>query len=303
MLPRDCDPPAPTSRDLPRGRRLDGGRCDGGAGQSWHNGDRAGRCAHRPGAPHCRPGDAVLHHRCAADARIGDSDVWALSVRVLNLDRAIIDLQLSPAGKQLYGLLRQPCRQARALSPRLLGRLVDETLQSAALGEPRRLTVYVPPGHDAADRIPVVYMADGAALDAYAPAIEAEIISGRIRPVLVVGVWPGVADPGVRARSEYLIGPFPSRAAATSATSLIDEVLPFAERTFGASDRPDERMLMGFSDGAAWALSMGLKRPDLFGQIAALSLGWPPAARTVSPTTAGPDYSSPPGSWSPTIFT
>jgi enterochelin esterase-like enzyme len=210
----------------------------------------------------------------ASLARIGDSDIWALSVRVLNLDRAIIDLQLSPPGKQLtayYGT-----RVAKpALSPRLLGRLVEETLHSEALGEPRRLTVYVPPGHDPADRIPVIYMADGAALEGYAPAIEAEIISGRIRPVLVVGIWPGMADPGMRVR-EYLVGHSIPRFRNQRAF-VIGEVLPFAEKTFGASDKPGERMLIGFSDGAAWALSMGLKRPDLFGQVAAVSLGWPPA--------------------------
>lgn len=219
---------------------------------------------------------------CTIDApltRIGDSDIWALSVRMRDLDRAIIDLQLSPPGKQLTAYYGNHVAKP-ALSPRLLGRLVEETLQSAVMGEPRKLTVYVPPGHDPADRIPVVYMADGSALEGYAPAIEAEIISGRARPVLVVGIWPDMADPGMRAR-EYLIGRSVPRFR-SQRDFVIAEVLPFAERTFGASDKPQERLLMGFSDGAAWALSMGLKRPDLFGQVAALSLAWPPAADGVA---------------------
>jgi enterochelin esterase-like enzyme len=219
---------------------------------------------------------------CTIDApltRIGDSDIWALSVRVQSLDRAIIDLQISPSGKQLtayYGVhVGKP-----ALSPRLLGRLVEETLHSEALGEARKLTIYVPPGHVASERIPVVYLADGAMLEGYAPAIEAEIVSGRIRPVLVVGIWPGMADPGMRAR-EYLIGRSIPRFRNQRAF-VIDEVMPFVERSYGASGKRDERMLAGFSDGAAWALSMGLENPDLFGHVAALSLGWPPAADEIA---------------------
>lgn len=229
-----------------------------------------------------RRADGPVTLCCTIDApltRIGDSEVWGIALHVLSLDRAIVDLQLSPPGRQLnayYGIhVARP-----ALSPHLLGRLVDETLHSEAMGEPRQLTVYVPPGHDASERLPVVYMADGSTLKAYAPAIEAEIISGRIRPVLVVGIWPGTTDPGTRSR-EYLIGRSIPRFR-DQRDFVIDEVLPFAERTFGASDKPAERMLAGFSDGAAWALAMGLKRPDLFGQVAALSFGWPPAADGVA---------------------
>ena len=219
---------------------------------------------------------------CTIDApltRISDSDLWALSVRVKDLDRAIIDLQILPSGEQLTAYYGSHVGKP-ALSPHLLGRLAEEMLQSEALGEARRLTIYVPPGHVASESIPVVYLADGATLEAYAPAIEAEIVSGRIRPVLVVGIWPGMADPGMRAR-EYLIGRSIPRFR-NQRDFVVDEVMPFVEHAYGASGKREERMLAGSSDGAAWALSMGLKNPKLFGQVAALSLGWPPAADAIA---------------------
>ncbi|HXC54094.1 MAG TPA: alpha/beta hydrolase-fold protein [Rhizomicrobium sp.] len=207
--------------------------------------------------------------------RIEGSDLWVLSAHVLDLDRAVIDIQLSPPAKTLtayYGAnVPKP-----ATVERLLGTLVEETIPSAALGEQRRLTIYLPPGYDKSQHYGVVYMADGSVLPAYAPAIEAGIIAGRSRPLIVVGIWPGQGDPAARAR-EYLVGHSFGRYRHHN-QFVIDEVMPFVEGKYGASAQKDDRMLAGFSDGAAWALSTGLRHPDLFGSVAAFSLGWVPAA-------------------------
>jgi enterochelin esterase-like enzyme len=219
---------------------------------------------------------------CSIDApltRIGDSELWVLSVRVIGLDRAVLDLQISPPSPNLaayYGEhVHQPVPAAK-----LLGRLVRETLASGALGEQRHLTIYLPPGHDPAERYPVVYLADGDVLPAYAGTIEAAIVSGRIRPVIVAGLAPGMSDPGMRAR-EYLVGRSTPRFR-DQMRFVFDEAMPFVEARFGASSRPQERMLAGFSDGAAWALATGLRHRDRIGTIAALSLGWIQAADGVA---------------------
>ena len=211
---------------------------------------------------------------CSIDAplsRIGDSDLWVLSVRVLGLDRAVLDLQVTPPSGDLaayYGAQVQASRPAA----KLLGTLVRQTLHSAALGEERHLTIYLPPGHDPAQRYPVVYLADGGVLPAYAGAIEAAIVSGRVRPVIVAGLSPGMRDPGNRAR-EYLVGRSASRFR-DQMQFVFDEAMPFIETTYGGSDRPQDRMLAGFSDGAAWALATGLRNRTRIGTITALSLGW-----------------------------
>ena len=215
---------------------------------------------------------------CSIDApltRIGDSDLWVLSVRVFGLDRAVIDLQVSPPSPNLaafYGArVTRPAPTAK-----LLGTLVHETLYSTALGEQRRLVIYLPPGYDAAEHYPVVYLADGDVLPAYAGAIEGAIVSGRIRPVVVAGLAPGMRDPGMRAR-EYLVGRSTPRYRGQT-HFVFDEAMPFVESKYAASDRPPDRMLAGFSDGAGWALSMGLRNSDRVGTVAALSLGWIAAA-------------------------
>ncbi len=192
-------------------------------------------------------------------------------MRVLDLDRAILDLQVSPPSAEFAAYYGEHVHASPPAS-KLLGTLLDETLTSGALGETRRLTIYLPPGHDPAQRYPVVYLADGGVLPAYAGAIEAAIVSGRIRPVIVVGLEPGMRDPGMRAR-EYLVGRSTPRFRGQM-HFVFDEAMPFAEARYGASDKPEERMLAGFSDGAAWALAMGLRNRERIGNVAALSLGW-----------------------------
>ena len=206
---------------------------------------------------------------------IAGSDLWSLSLRVFQLDRAIIDIQ----SRELPQLDVPVYRGASAelnVSTTLAGAIVRETIESAALGEHRLLSIYLPPGFDATRRYPVVYLADGYAMPVLAAAFDAQIASGRLRPLLVVGIWPGQHDPKDRAR-EYLPDRMPGRYRA-HARFVLDEVMPLVERKFGASSRPDERMIAGFSDGAAWALSMGLAHRDLFGTVAALSFGWQMAA-------------------------
>lgn len=208
--------------------------------------------------------------------RIADSDLWTLSLRLFDLDRAIVDVQILPQPPLNVPVYRGAKVPLLDVAAKLSGSLVNETLASAALGETRKLTIYLPPGFDAKRRYPALYMADGYALSAFAPAIEARIVSGQIRPLIVVGIWPGQGDPQDRAR-EYLPDRLPGRYRA-HAQFVLDEVLPLAEAKYGASSDPQDRMLAGFSDGAAWALSLGLGRGGTFGQVAVLSFGWPAAA-------------------------
>ncbi len=205
--------------------------------------------------------------------RIDGSDLWTLTVRVFALDRAVIDIQLSPPALDplvYYGTLapRPP------VSEPLAGQLVVEMLPSRALNVTRKLTLYLPPHYDKTQRYPVLYLADGFAVPVFASAIEAAIVSGRIRPLIVVGLWPG--EGGERAR-EYLPGRSVPRYA-EHADFVLNEVLPLVEAKYAPATRPEDRLIAGFSDGAAWALSTGLKHKEVFGGIVALSFGWKPAA-------------------------
>ena len=65
------------------------------------------------------------------------------------------------------------------------------TMQSEALGELRRINVYLPPGHAPGRRYPVLYMPDGGIAEDFphvAQTVDAAIREGRMAPVMVVGI-------------------------------------------------------------------------------------------------------------------
>jgi predicted alpha/beta superfamily hydrolase len=66
------------------------------------------------------------------------------------------------------------------------------TIQSAVMGEMRRINVYTPPGYAASDTVyPVLYMPDGGVQEDFphiAGTVDAGIRAGELRPMLVVGI-------------------------------------------------------------------------------------------------------------------
>lgn len=66
------------------------------------------------------------------------------------------------------------------------------TIESTVLGETRRINVYTPPGYEAGStRYPVLYMPDGGVEEDFphvSATIEAGILAGQMRPVLLVGI-------------------------------------------------------------------------------------------------------------------
>ena len=139
------------------------------------------------------------------------------------------------------------------------GEAVPAGLEPLGLGRGRDGLVYVPPGYDASRPAPLALMLHGAGSDArrgISPflglADEAGLVllapesRGRTWDVLVGGYGPDV--------------------------EFIDRAL---ERTFERL-AVDARALGigGFSDGASYALSLGLTNGDLFGHVIAFSPGF-----------------------------
>ncbi len=131
---------------------------------------------------------------CSIDAPLkrieGSTDLWSLSVRVLDIEHAVIDAQLSTTDKGATAYYGNAVPRPVVSDP-LKGTLQFETIASTALGEDRKLTVYLPPGHDKTRTYPVLYMADGDVVSSFVSAIDALIAAGRIRPLIVIGLWPG----------------------------------------------------------------------------------------------------------------
>jgi enterochelin esterase-like enzyme len=95
--------------------------------------------------------------------------------------------------------------------------------------------------------------------------------------VILVMIWPASSPKDRELRSrEYLFG-WPNNSGSyflKHETFLIKELLPAIEARFHASPLPEDRLITGFSSGASWAVSMGVRHPELFPYVAAQSVGW-----------------------------
>ena len=157
--------------------------------------------------------------------------------------------------------------------------------RSAVLGTTRRVWVYLPPSYarESERRFPVLYMQDGQNVFDGATAflagkewevdetVERLAGEGRIEPLIVVAVDNG----GERRAFEYL----PTRderakdggGADVYGRMLREELKPWVDRTYRTLPGPEHTGIAGSSFGAIASLYLGLKHPEVFGRIAALS--------------------------------
>lgn len=215
----------------------------------------------------------------------GETDLWALSVRIERIEAAALDVMIiAGSGETLPPVTeapqwRGPEAPARAVTASVPeGLLSRRDIDSLALGERRAIEIYRPPGDGP---MPVIYLADGESTSMFAETLHPLIVSGELPAVMIVGlhsgpaVMPEGADVSLIRHQEYLPGwsgePQPRFIAHDR--FLVDEVMPLAE-SLGASSRPQDRVVAGYSNGAAWAVAMATDHPDLFGKVMALSFGW-----------------------------
>ena len=159
-----------------------------------------------------------------------------------------------------------------------------EQFASGLLKNRRDLIVYLPPGYDDQPkrRFPVLYLHDGQNLfdgaTSFIPGMDwhvgqtadACIAAGRVEPLIIVGVY----NTGKQRLGEYT----PTRAprlgggrANRYAKFLLEEVRPFLERNYRVLQGVENTGIGGSSLGGLVSLYLGLRRPNIFGKIAALS--------------------------------
>jgi enterochelin esterase-like enzyme len=215
----------------------------------------------------------------------GADGLWEASVRVRRLDEAVVSCAVAAMGETDAGLGRSAGEPvvfhgSRAPVPHpdrtLTGDLHEHTLESAALGAARGVTVYVPPG--AGSRaLPACALADGQSVPSLASSLEAAILAGTTPPVVLVGVHnafvydPDRPPPKADLRNLEYLPQRRSRRFAAHLSFVTAEVVPWAAARFPVS--PGPWLAAGFSSGAAWAIAAGQRRPGAFGGVAALSAG------------------------------
>lgn len=221
--------------------------------------------------------------------RLGESDYWAFRRRLPDAERAVLTLnKIGSDGIMTDSpvVVRGP--SAPPAPPRvdgpLHGRMVfDRTLRSDALEENRKLAIYLPPGWSKDRRWPAVYLADGAAFG-FAPIVERMILSGEIRPLVLVSALPapfGIDGPApslpVDLRGAEYINRYPGGQGQDRfdrhMTFFASELTRYAQAELAVSDDPKDVAVAGYSNGGVLALWAGLLHPDIFGEVISMSPG------------------------------
>lgn len=153
--------------------------------------------------------------------------------------------------------------------------------ESVGALEPRTVTAWLPVGAFSEANLPVLYMHDGQNLfspDAFfggwrvSEQLEAAIADGTLPPLVVIGI-----DNTSARFEEYtpvtdvLDGMRVGGRADEYADFLVQGVKPFVESRYPVSQDPSLVGTMGSSLGGLVSLYLGLRHPDVFGQVASMS--------------------------------
>jgi predicted alpha/beta superfamily hydrolase len=159
-----------------------------------------------------------------------------------------------------------------------------EKISSRYLRNSRDLVVYLPPGYDDQPQrnFPVLYLHDGQNLfdgrTSYVPGMDwhvgdsadASIVSGHAEPMIIVGIY----NTGKSRISEYTPTRVPKLGGGRAdryGKFLLNELMPFIQTTYRIERGPARTGIGGSSLGGLVSLYLGLRMPDVFGKIAALS--------------------------------
>jgi enterochelin esterase-like enzyme len=153
--------------------------------------------------------------------------------------------------------------------------------QAVGALEPRTVTVYVPVDALAETELPVLYMHDGQNLfspDAFfggwrvSETLDTAIGDGTLPPLLVVGIdnTPARFDEYTPV-TDVLDGDRVGGRADEYADFLVMGIKPFVESRYPVSADPSGAGTLGSSLGGLVSLYIGLRHPDVFGQVASMS--------------------------------
>jgi enterochelin esterase family protein len=168
-----------------------------------------------------------------------------------------------------------------------------ETYNSTTVGAPRTLWIYTPPGYDRGNtRYPVFYLLHGSGnidsswmLTGRANLIMDNLIAeGKTKPMIIVNPL-GYARQGVGLGPEATVtaapaGPGGAAGGGAFGKDLLEDVVPFVEKTFRTLPGADNRALGGLSMGGGQTAAIGFSHPDLFHYIVIMSAGSGNAAET-----------------------
>lgn len=220
-------------------------------------------------------------------SRVVGTDLWTITMRVPDASRAIVsyfffspDTPMAPGTKVEFTVWRGPAAPAAARkSTAIKGTIRVDTVPSRFLSAPRSVISYTPPAVGNQRIAGVVYMGDGGSLQSIAPYLDTLVVTGQLPRIMLVGIETGFAGPndppGTDVRSmEYLMDYERGNARFLAHEHhVFDEVMPWAEAKLGAPRDRERRAVWGISNSGGWAVTMGLRHPDVLGVVLAFSPG------------------------------
>jgi enterochelin esterase-like enzyme len=155
------------------------------------------------------------------------------------------------------------------------GKLETVEYDSKTVGIKRQAQVYTPPGYSKDRKYPVLYLLHGIGGDEneWTRGGKANVIldnlygDKKLVPMIVV-LPNGRASKDVTARS-----PFPQQSPAFAAfeKDLLNDLIPFIEKTYSAKADRQSRALAGLSMGGGQSLNFGLSHLDTFAWVGGFS--------------------------------
>ena len=216
-------------------------------------------------------------------SKVVGTDLWVLTVRIPRIDEAFITWFFVPVSRnqdRTMAFKPKTWRGPKAFAAAekyedLEGHVYGESVSSRNLGSTRDLHIYMPPEFGADAITGVVYLGDGGAVVSLAKVVEPAILTGKLPRIMIVGILSDTARAPIDGRAAEYIRGYPDGAARWDRHEqfVITEVMPLVQRKFQAPSDARRVAVGGYSNSAAWAITMGLRHPEKFGNVIAFSPG------------------------------
>jgi enterochelin esterase-like enzyme len=155
------------------------------------------------------------------------------------------------------------------------GKLETVEYDSTTVGVKRKAVVYTPPGYSKDRKYPVLYLLHGIGGDENewrrggAPDVILDNLYADKKAVPMIVVMPN----GRASKDSTARDPFPRQGPAFAAfeKALLQDLIPFVEKTYPAKADRESRALAGLSMGGGQALNFGLGNLDTFAWVGGFS--------------------------------
>jgi enterochelin esterase family protein len=152
--------------------------------------------------------------------------------------------------------------------------------ESKAAGALRGMLVYTPPGYETGkNKLPVLYLLHGSGDTEFGWVtvgranliVDNLIAEGKAKPMIVVMPYGRPTGEVMLIPAKPGQVPQQQNQNALFGDDLLQDVIPYVEKTYRVSAKPDDRALAGLSMGGGQTLQIGLAHLDTFHYIGAFS--------------------------------